>query len=304
MTYLFRAQSTNFPALFDGAQREIGLLPLYTAPIPTIDFAIFLAVAIESNLLRVVFTREPRHFSELSADDALRRDAYTISIPTPVNDSEAPEVESVEVVQSAAVWLLAHGIDLPLAWYADVRVARRLLYRESYQVVVSTSIEAADGSGPLLANPGDRASFPGIVEARGRKRVQTPAMREDGVDLRYDMFIGTFVLDGKRDLDTQDGVEALKKRIIRRAITTPGGFSHLPEYGAGLRVKKLEAREAPKLRQSLLDQIRQEPEVAAVSVDVTFTGGVLYAMIKVRTRRRQEFAMRFEQRSQGEILVL
>lgn len=304
MTYLLRSQTTNFPALFGGAQREIGLLPLFTAPIPTIDFAIFLAVAIESNLLRVVFTREPRHFSELSSDDALRRDAYEISIPTPAGDSIAPEVEGVEVVASAAAWLLAHGIDLPLAWYADVRVARRLLYRESYQVIVSTSIEAADGSGPLMANPGDRGTFPGIVEARGRKRVQPPSLRTDSIDVRYDTFAGTFVLDGRRDLDTHDGVEALKKRIIRRAISTPGGFSHLPDYGAGLRVKKLEAREAPKIRQALLDQIRQEPEVAAVFVDVTFSGGVLYAAIKVRTRSRKEFLMQFEQGSSGEILVL
>lgn len=41
MTYLFRSQSTNFPSLFNEAQREIGLLPLYTEiPVVTLGLSV------------------------------------------------------------------------------------------------------------------------------------------------------------------------------------------------------------------------------------------------------------------------
>jgi len=154
----------------------------------------------------------------------------------------------------------------------------------------------------MLPDPDDRYDFPGIEELRPRvpaKAEQT----ETGLDLFYDTFGATFRLDPRNDLDTHRGIETIKKRIIRRLMTSPGGFSHLETYGAGIRTKEpANTTNLNEIRASVLRQVEAEEEVVRASVNVSFQAGVLFVDVKARTRRDQ-FALGFEIPEEGEIIV-
>jgi hypothetical protein len=154
----------------------------------------------------------------------------------------------------------------------------------------------------LSPNPDDRASFPGIVETLPRALVRPVSIR--GRDLLYDTFAGSFSVTGGGDIADHGDVEALKKRIIRRMISRPGGFVHLRDYGVGLRTKELPRYgDLAALKMTTALQIREEPDVEAVAVDATVSAGVLVLGIRVRPRGAEPFGIRIESSSPGVFVV-
>lgn len=83
------------------------------------------------------------------------------------------------------------------------------------------------------------------------------------------LFLGVFPIDASGDYAFDQGVQQLKKRVLRRLVTNPGAFPALPGYGVGiLRYGKRLSTEGIRLQvaQDAQDQIAQEPDVAAVTV--------------------------------------
>jgi hypothetical protein len=95
---------------------------------------------------------------------------------------------------------------------------------------------------------------------------------------------GTLAVMGG-DYVNQSGVDLLRKLIIRRIITTPGDFFHIPNYGVGLRVKEpIPTGDLIKLKTLVATQIRLEPEVDDVVVGVAQNQNQLTVTASVRVK--------------------
>lgn len=266
--------------------------------------ALFFATPLNSNTVRVIFAEEPRHVSQLGATDSLRRDNWTLELVD--NGGDLLVVEpSIEVVENALPQpSIVTGLpDLP--WSVDLRTDRRLIEKATYRIIANTDIVSADGSLTVPPDPDDRAEFPGIHVSRDNVRRSPTEVRNAGVDLRYDFFEGRYLLDPKDDLDVHDGLEFLKKRVIRRLITTPGGFYHLETYGVGLESKQVfSSLSTAELQVKIIQQLKLEEEIVQVAVDVVFEAGILFVGIRARTRQRGALILNLQVPEDGEVVVL
>lgn len=93
---------------------------------------------------------------------------------------------------------------------------------------------------------------------------------------------GTLRVDDSGDYVDQSGIPFLRKLIIRRLMTTPGGFFHLPNYGLGIRLKEsLITTDLVKLRTEVQRQILLEPEFDSAQVAIALApNGVLTLTVK------------------------
>lgn len=276
------------------------------APLP--PFRVVFVEPISSNVLRAYVSQEPRHFSALGVDDALRRTNWSISIAS--GPGSSPVVEKVEnpLARPGTVGLIDDtGINgaIPAAWSVDLRVDRRLLAPRTRYLTVAGSALRSVGGTAMTGSPYDRDLHPGRIE-RLRPAFERPASMGLGIDFRYDPFTGAFLLDSKLDVAVHSGLEALKKRILRRLMTTPGGFFHLPTYGAGLIVKgPMNSQELSRVQRRVRQQVQAEAEILAVDVNVArLAEGVLLVTIKARTVLGLELDFGLEVPAEGSVVVV
>lgn len=72
------------------------------------------------------------------------------------------------------------------------------------------------------------------------------------------------------DYDISEGIETLQKLIIRRLITRPGEFYHLPNYGVDLKVKDLYSGQTLiALQRKVEEEVKKEPEVTGCKARLT-----------------------------------
>lgn len=270
-------------------------------------FRLLFATALNSNTVRVYLSAEPRHVGPLGSADVLNRDNWELGLVSAGDPKVVePEIGKLENVQFAGDFLVASGIAEPNAFSVDIRTARRLANQDStFRVVASTAIEDKLGTYTIPPDPYDRDDFPGVMVVRTREARRPARERQAREDLHYDFFAGTYRLDQSDDLGLHSGDDALKKRIIRRILTSPGQFRHLERYGVGrVDVKKLfDATRLGELRLAVIRQVKEEEEVSSVSVDASFTAGVLFLAVTVGTiRGRLSFAI--ERSADGEFTVV
>lgn len=246
-----------------------------SAPPPA--FGLVAITPLNSNTLRAFFSSEPRHVSPLGSTDVTNRLNWTLNRTAGLGG--VPVLEGVEnaIAQPSAI------VGFPGMWSVDIRTNQPVLLAATYQAILSTAVVSATGVYAIAA-PWDRASCPGIVSTRDRARLQ-PASTRGGLDIHYDLFRGTFQLDPRRDIGLHGGTGYVKKRIIRRLITRKGGFFHLPDYGADLRVKELlRTTDLALIRDEVERQVRREEEVEAVTVELARPSqGVLVVSVRART---------------------
>lgn len=102
--------------------------------------------------------------------------------------------------------------------------------------------------------------------------------------------LGTFRVDAQGDYAFDEGIETLRKRVIRRLITAKGGFAHLPNYGVGIPTLGKRLAVAANLATVAADaeaQIASEPDVADVGVRAIIdptTPSVVRFQVRVRTK--------------------
>lgn len=219
---------------------------------------------LNSQTLRVFFDEEPKHRSNLSPDDALYRFNYTLALISGGLRVTEPVITGASNPRPAA----AEEIDLatyPDAYTIDLGVDRPIVWDAAYELTGSANIANFDGSATLTPSA---VGFPGIYIIRPRRLPRARRARMS-VDLRYETFEQRWRTDEFGDLQVHEGEDFVRKKLIRRFLSTPGGFVHLREYGAGLRLKqKINATAQAQLRARIRDQALREPEVDTVRVAI------------------------------------
>ena len=98
---------------------------------------------------------------------------------------------------------------------------------------------------------------------------------------------GTFSITAGGDYAAQEGADLLKKLVVRRIITQPGEFFHLPNYGAGASPKSpVPGGGASALKALLEAQVRLEPDVQDVTATVTFQPSLSLLSILLAVQER------------------
>lgn len=149
---------------------------------------------------------------------------------------------------------------LTIELFTDVDMEKKVRYQ-----LVALRIVGEDGE-PLVG--------PDIFDFRGlgfkqQNRARQPLEPFRDLDTLDGAFPGAFTFEPTSDIAVHGGVESLKKRIYRRIITNPGGFVHLPAYGAGVRVKALATSgRLAQIATDLAVQIQEEPDVQTANVQV------------------------------------
>ena len=99
---------------------------------------------------------------------------------------------------------------------------------------------------------------------------------------------GTLQITSAGEYKSVTGEALIKKLIIRRLISKRGDFFHLPDYGAGLRVKDtIPNVDLRKLARELESQIKFEPEVEAASVGLSYTAAASALVVQMKVKLRQ-----------------
>lgn len=151
-----------------------------------------------------------------------------------------------------------------------------------------TAVGLLDALGSPISEP-DSAQFKGVEWAQtftadGQAATRGLATRDlaNLATPSEDLIGGTLSVVGG-DYQLEEGAALVKKLILRRLITAPGDFFHLPDYGIGLRVKQaLPVADMVKLQTRIRQQVLLEREVADCGVDLTLEDNHL--LVKIRAR--------------------
>lgn len=112
----------------------------------------------------------------------------------------------------------------------------------------------------------------------------TPPL-QDISGIYSDLVGGTLEIDAAGDYISQHGAALVRKLIIRRLLSKPGDFFHLPEYGVGLRVKEpIPTSDLRKLAVIIEEQAALEPEVQAVKANLAYSAAANALEVRVRVK--------------------
>ena len=182
--------------------------------------------------------------------------------------------------------------------------------RSTHRVSTTTLLDAIGG---FISSP-NSFDFAGLLEAAAKDAV-TRAQRDSGAvqdvanpplpQTEPATFVGgTLLINSGGDYERESGAPFIKKLILRRLLTLPGGFFHLPDYGIGLGVKELlPATNLLQLRASIIRQVEREPEV--VEADVRLLLGLLNDLevqVRARLRSGDPINISFQVTSEGVVL--
>lgn len=96
---------------------------------------------------------------------------------------------------------------------------------------------------------------------------------------------GSTLVISSGDYASQSGAELVKKLVVRRLISKPGDFFHLPNYGLGLRIKEpIPNVDLRKLAVQIEQQVNLEPEVAESRASLSYAAGTGSLVINLKVR--------------------
>ncbi len=165
---------------------------------------------------------------------------------------------------------------------------------------LALSASLRDASGSLIITP-RQASFLGILDeatATNEARMATRRnVQRDYANPQTGLVGGTMVLNAGGDYQMVSGAELVKKLILRRLISAPRDFFHLPEYGLGFRDKEpLPISDVGRFKVRVEGQVLEEPEVEEARATVTLepSTGVLTVLVRARLKKTgQEIAVSY-----------
>ena len=192
----------------------------------------------------------------------------------------------------------------------------RLLCLEEFGPVTAThrasSSVLRDVSGSVITSP-QRADFLGLLdENKTSIQAQFAASNNSTRDIANpqvpsdNWFAGTLQLNAAGDYKLESGKQLVRKLILRRLISTPGDFFHMPGYGLGIQLKEpIPPSQLGALKTQIEQQARQEPEVEAARASVTLaSNGVLTVKVRVTLRPTHESVdIGFKASDQGLVLL-
>jgi len=225
-----------------------------------------------TNSVDVTFDEEPLHLDASNPQDGLYLAAYAVTGP-------------VSPLKERLIWGAEYIGDNTIRLYFDGDLVRD----ETYTITI-TGLKSA--AGYLLIVPAT-----GSFIAYGVSILPVSLLREieDSYDLHNPQTaseagqresLGTLSADESGDLSVENRRSSLKKRVIRRCTTKPGGFAHLKDYGLRIDSKSLlRPSDLRKLQIDAEDQVGQEPDVRSVRATVSqILPGVIQLSLRVVDR--------------------
>ena len=268
-------------------------------------------LAVRENVFRLEFSF-PIYFSRiLDPKDGSIPTKYSVAVVagSSGNDGNATRPLLVsEIFSPGAVDGIAPG---DFGRFIDVVVDRPMTPHPALYDVTITDIHSAD----LLAVIATatirvpavfkRLEPPQVDTATPTRDFANPQTRSAAQSSLPDpnnaLVLGSIQVDDRGDYAFDEGLVNLKKRIIRRLITSKGGFAHLPNYGVGIpdHGKRLALSNViSDLAADAESQISLEPDVAKVKVrpivDPNVPGMVRFqVVVKPKSGQAQRFDVPF-----------
>lgn len=222
--------------------------------------------------VRVSLTFEPAHSSVIASGDALNPRTWIITEPVTGRRFRVlavSEVSSTEYDLNTLELLANAQITLQLA---------------------STTLRYSNGAPVLnffIDFAGQVATYNATLEAQtaaagySLRDVANPPTPNSPVG-------GTLQVTAGGDYKSVTGASLIRKLIMRRLVSTPGDFFHLPTYGAGLAEKvPLAATDLRRLTKLIEDQVKLEPSVDAVKVQLSMIAASQTLVVQMQVRLRQ-----------------
>jgi hypothetical protein len=258
------------------------------------DLSVRRAIAVGGQLVRVVFSSEPKHRSAGSADDALCPGNYEVDITS----GQGSDLRAVGVRPELLTWP-AFGLQDSGEFALDVQTDRPMVVGMGYEVTVDAAVRSALGA--PIGFPYS-ATFVGSVRPTRTRQVRR---RVGLVDLKTDPFRGGITVDASGDWASHEGVEATKKRVWRIALTGRGKFVFLPNFGLTYDIKKPGTLSIlTGLRTDLSQQLSQQPDIKTSETNVAMDArGILQLTIKGRTSSDEPFSDSVRATTQGAITL-
>ena len=244
---------------------------IYGAGSKGLGTSILSAVAISTRMVKVALSREPLHSSNFVQGDALNPSTWSVQ--------NLATLAFLHVVGVTPYSSTSYGL-LTLEEFGDVTV----LHAAS-----SATLRSPDGQ--VLHAP-RAADFYGLLdENEATQAARLAKQRVTSRDIQntqsaFAQMNGTLLVDKAGDYESVSGAALVKKLILRRLMSRPGDFFHLPKYGIGLRDKEpVTGGNLGKLKTEIERQVLLEPEVGVAAVSLALaTNGTLTVQVKATLR--------------------
>lgn len=226
------------------------------------------AQATSTRTVSVLVSRAAVHVSALTPGDALNAATWTL---TRLDTGQVFTIIGVRHIVDDAIFELATLEDL-----GPYEVEHRVL---------TTTLRAANGD--TIGDP-NYADFRGMGATE--RLDQSALIRKADVDLLNPFasdaqLQSTIQQEASGDYAVHGGTDLLKKLVLRRLLTVPGTFVHLPEYGIGLQPKEpLNSGDLSTLKVGIEAQLRREPELVEVAVRLSLNSNILTVRVQGKTR--------------------
>lgn len=255
-----------------------------------------------NNEFIVVFDRVPKTKPSTRPGSALNLSNYSLSpidpsILTGNGDIWVPRGETVPTRSPVIAEIVQdEDDDKQFILSTDVMLEPNVQYQLDISAAVC-GINEEDFFGDTLFS----------FRAPGLPRVaRTPGERSDDRYRDFDYGIidedgnSAYRLDANGDIGIQNSALSLKKRIMRRLLTPPGGFAWTASYGTFPGLKTLvKPGQLQSLANRIAEQVRQEPDVADASAQTTLSqnsqGSFVDVVVFVRTRSNSTERVSFSQ---------
>jgi hypothetical protein len=227
------------------------------------------AEALATRIVRVTLDGEPRYSSAAGTGDARN-----------------PETWGVERVDTGAVLEVAL-VERVSALVYDVHTIQRFGSYLSTHLVKTTGLLDATGAAVV---PSPAATFRGLVTPESLQPEKPRLLDLANLPAAKNPLGGTLQIGSSGDYKNVSGSELVRKLLVRRLVTRPGEFFHLPNYGIGFRDKEpLPIRDLPKLKAEVLRQVLREPEIAQADVGIILdASGTLTILVRGKLRQGSE----------------
>ncbi len=180
----------------------------------------------------------------------------------------------------------------------DIQTDRELVKALTYRVTANNIRSAYSTMG--MGAPYS-ADFVGIIKY---KIVNAPKTYAGLIDIASDPVTGGWVVDGSGDVAIQDALAGLKKRIVRRIMTPKNSYSFLTNYGVTVELKKpMSVVMMGALKSDIYLQVKQEPEVDDLAINMQFSGGVLTINMAVKTKKGSGIEVSLTASESGGVVV-
>lgn len=241
----------------------------------TEDLQLLAVSSVRENAIQLTFSEAPFLDGLLSPNDASDPRRYAITpVPGGIGLDGLPVRPVIPLFAEASNAALTFGaqlilwLDRPMSPFpTQYVVAVNNLLTSATQLPLDPAFTSGQVFGlQRVRIPNDPTT---VLPNRDFANPQTRSSGAGQLSIYSAAGLGAFAVDATGDYAIDDGLDNLKKRVLRRLLTRPGAFAYAPGYGVGVQLYSKQLGRASvrqKLAAEAERQIRLEPDVVAVQV--------------------------------------